>query len=84
MATKKKKVELRPCPFCGGKARIEKIELYSRSCYSNYDIYIVGYKGWINGRQCVANRDRQNLDIAFSTKADAEMAWNSTAEEDDE
>jgi hypothetical protein len=81
MATKKKKVELRPCPFCGGKARIEKVELYSRSCYSNYDKYTVGCKGWVNGRMCVANRDRQNLGIAFDTREDAEMAWNRTGDE---
>ena len=72
---RKSKPKLRPCPFCGGKARIERIPGMS------IPMWKVGCAGLMKelASDCPGNRRRQNITYAYGTEEQAIAAWNMRA-----
>lgn len=69
---KENKKEMKPCPFCGGKAHVIK-----RECLSNgYISYGISHSTFEHA-SCILSG--QTLDAVFETEEKAVAAWNERA-----
>lgn len=69
---KESKEELKPCPFCGGKAHVMKKECLSNG-YVSYGIC----HSMFEHANCVLSG--QSLNAVFETEEQAVAAWNMRA-----
>ncbi len=60
---------LKPCPFCGGKAKVIKCP-----CGEFRNLYVVGC---FDDDMCLGNLN--HITMIFTTKQNAEQAWNRRA-----